>query len=401
MALDKRYRIVHTDRTDSSTADLIQSYDMDTDEGIQASMDSFQFRILLGSKPDRTIELNDGIDIYFGEGASDPTQLIINGIVTELVYDISVTGYVLTVRGVNRVERLLFSPLVASYDSDFAYTGKRDSQARTGWGAVITHMVDRVNEYKADADTTLITYDSTSIPQIGNLTGDYRSDWKSVYEHIERLSSAEWTPNNQNYMIELDTDNKLHLRSKDTDAYKTPVTTLDLDGSDANHTSLTYGFFDVINALYLNCGVDRNGNSVIVTLWDSNSMGQYGAKFKYIKEERIAANYRSAPGYDDTVAIDTERAAIRNEGKKRAAQIISNLGSPRYKCDIDFDIGNTNYIRGKVYKIESSEIDAVGTTEPLIPLRLYNIIQRFSARSGWTTRLQLKEDEETIKQKSS
>ena len=55
-------------------------------------MDTFQLNILLGTKPSRTFELNDEIDIYIGDGASDPTDLVINGIITEISYRLSVDG---------------------------------------------------------------------------------------------------------------------------------------------------------------------------------------------------------------------------------------------------------------------------------------------------------------------
>jgi|GEM_PF-3279001 len=394
MATEQRYKIVHTDRTDDSSVNLIEIFDFDIEEGIEASMDSFQFRIMIGVKPTRTIEVNDEIDIYIGEGSSDPSTLIINGIVTELFYDMDVAGIVLTVRGVNRVERLLFSPRPALYDKDFSYTDANDV-ARTGWDAIITHLIDKANEFKPENDATLITYDTTSVPQLGDLENDYHSDWRSIYEHIETLTTADWTPNGQTYMIELDNTNKLHLRSKDSPDYSDVVGTIDLDGADVISAKITYGLFDVINAVLLNCGKDANGNSILVTKWDVTSMGEYGAKFKYIKEEEIADTYYGrdrGAGKD----IETQRNEIRNLGITRVNEILSLLGQPRYKIDATF-LGTTKYVRGKVYKVQSSEIAVLGTTEPLKRLRIKNILHRFSARNGWMTSITLEEDEQTIK----
>ena len=387
-----RYKIVHT--TNGTSTNLTEVFDIDTTEGIEASMDSFQFRIMVGSSNDVVFTLNDEIDIYFGTGEADPTNLIINGIITEIKHIISPEGNAITIRGVNRVERLLFSPRVALYDKDFSYTDANDV-ARTGWDAIITHLIDKANEFKPENDDTLITYDTTSVPQLGDLENDYHSDWRSIYEHIETLTTADWTPNGQTYMIELDNTNKLHLRSKDSPDYSDVVGTIDLDGADVISAKITYGLFDVINAVLLNCGKDANGNSILVTKWDVTSIGEYGAKFKYIKEEEIADTYYGrdrGAGKD----IETQRNEIRNLGITRVNEILSLLGQPRYKIDATF-LGTTKYVRGKVYKVQSSEIAVLGTTEPLKRLRIKNILHRFSARNGWMTSITLEEDEQTIK----
>lgn len=393
MSLITRYRIVHTDRTDSSSVDLVEAFNMDTDEGIKANMDSFQFRILVGVKPVRTLELNDGIDIYFGKGSGDPTGLIINGIITEFSYDMGVDGLVLTVRGVNRYERMLFSPSVAVFAIDYAYTGVRDSTARTGWGAIITNLVDRANEFKSEDDPTNITYDITSIPDLGNLPKEYNSDWRSVFEHLERLATPDWTPDGNEYFIELDTSNKLHFRNKASSTYSNPTGTIDLDGENVQSAKVKFGVSEVINAVLLNCGKDTAGNSILVTMYDSTSMNLYGSKFKYIKREEIANQYNKE---NSGASVDTQREDIKDLGKRYARGIVRILGQARYKIDIDFMIGNLNFTKGKVYKVRSSEITILGTTEPLTQLRLTNILHRFSARNGWTTRLRLEQDEQTI-----
>ena len=397
MATEVRYKIVHTDRTDASTQDLTQLYDIDTQEGIEASMDTFHFRLLLGTKPSRTLVLNDGIDIYIYYGNEAPTTPVINGIITEIKYEISVDGMVITVDGVNRVERLLFSPRPANFDNDYPYTGLQDSVARTGWGAIITHLIDKANDYKAKDDPTFITYDITSIPDLGDLQRDYWTDWKSVFEHLETLSTDEWTPNGQNYLFYLETDNKLWFKSKDTATYKTPSGTIDLDGSNVVNCTVVFGVFDVVNAILLNCGTDRDGGTVLAHYWNATSMGQYGAKFKYIKIDDIAESYKKNPDNisDPMPTIADERAGILADGISRAKEIVSILGDARYKIDIDM-LGTTSYVRGRTYNITSSQISEIGTTNPKI-LRLINIIHRFSARSGWTTRLQLEQDEQTKK----
>jgi len=393
MATEVRYRIVHTDRTDASTQDLTNAYNMDTASGIQASMDAFHFRYLLGTKPSRTIALNDGIDIYFDYGSGTPSTLIVNGIVTEIKYEITVDGMVVTIDGVSRVERLLFSPRPANFDLDFAYTGLRDSVARTGWGAIITHLVDKANDYKAKGDDTMITYDITSVPNLGSLDIDYWTDWKSIYEHLTTLATNEWTPNGQSYFIELDTANKLHFRSRDTDDYKTPAGTIDLDGDDVVNCTVVFGVTDVVNAILLNCGPDSNGTTVLAHGWDGTSMGQYGAKYKYIKIEEIAKSYINNPDSDGE-DIETERAGILADGKKKVREMLQILGQPRYKIDADI-IGVATHVKGKVYNITSSQISEIGTTNPL-KIRLQNVIHRFSAKSGWTTRLSLEQDEMTL-----
>lgn len=391
MTTYQRVLINHTDITDSSTVTLTDMYDIDTQEGIEASMDTFQFRLLLGVKPSRTFEINDGIDIYMGDGSDDPTTLVINGIITELNYELSVDGMLITISGVNRVERLLFSPRPALYNKEFTHTDANDV-ARTGWDAIITHLIDKANDYKSSQDSTNITYDIDSIPELGDLDDNYHTDWKSIYEHLETLATDEWAPDGVNYIIELDTSNKLHLRSKDSSTYSVPAGTIDLDGVDVISTKVTYGLYDVVNAILINCGQDSNGNSVFVARWDSTSMGQHGAKYKYIKQEELANSYyRDNEDYGKD--IETQREDIKKKGKKKAAEVLTLFANPRYKVNADF-IGTTSYVRGKVYWVTSSEITPLAFS-PGRKLRLKNITHRF-VMNGWSTRLQLEEDEETI-----
>ncbi len=259
-----KYKIVHTDANDSTQVDLTSVYEFDTAAGIQASMDTFQFRIIVNASPVREIEVDDVVDIYLDDTDGTPTTLVINVMVSDLKFDIIADGMVLTVKGVNRIERLLMSPRYGLYATNFSYTGKRDSVTRTGWGAVITHLIDKANEYKVDTDVVVITYDITSIPDLGNLSVRYDSEWRGIYEHLERLATPEWTPNGQEYFIELDTNNKIWFRSKDTPDYQVSVSTIDLDGANVINATVNYGVFDIINFLRLNCGKDTAGNSVVI-----------------------------------------------------------------------------------------------------------------------------------------
>ena len=285
MSTIQNFRILHTDNTDASTVQLTEVFEFDIEEGLNANMDSFQFRVLLDVGQKRSFDLDDGIKIYIDDGTAEPTTLIHDGIITELFYEIDVQGISVTVRGVNRVERMLFSPAVALYATDFSHTGARDSQTRTGWGAVITHLIDRANEFKSDQDDTVITYDITSVPDLGQLENEFNFDWNSIYELINIISSAEWTPDGNDYILELDTTNKLHMRNTSSADYTNSQGTIDLDGINVISSKVSYGIFDVINAIILNCGKDTNGNSILVTFYDSSSMNRYGAKYKYIKKE--------------------------------------------------------------------------------------------------------------------
>lgn len=389
-----KYRIVHTDLTDSSQIDITAGYDLDIQEGIKASMDTFQFRIIQGAKPSRTFEINDGIDIYMEDTSGTPTTLVINGIITELNYETQAEAKIISISGVNRVERLLFSPRPAVYAADFARTDA-NSASRTGWSAVVTHLIDKANAFKATGDSTLITYDTTSIPDLGNLPARYDFDWKSIYEHLETLSTPEWAPNKKEYFIELDTTNKLYFRSKEDSPYNISSGTISVDTGFIN-VKVRYGLFDVINAVLLNCGKDTDGNSILVVLWDSSSMGLYGAKFKYIKEETIASKYLTEGGGSVNPVTD-QRDDIKEIGKRRINEIIRLLGQPKYKITGTI-LGTTSYTKGKIYLCTSSAIEGLGTIGR--HLRITNLMHRFNT-GGWLTSIELEQDAKTIELESS
>lgn len=394
MTQAQRIRITHKDMTDSTTVDLTETYEIDTTEGIAASIDSFSFNLLVGAKPVRTFELNDEINIYIDETTGNPTTVLHNGIISEVSYSLGIDGFGISIRGINRIERLMFSPRPALYATTFAYTDV-NSVARVGWGAIITHLIDKANEF-AGNNVSLITYDINSIPELGVMPQRYDSDWKAIYEHIERLVTPEWTPNGQEYLIELDITNKLQLRSKDTGAYQTFTSTINIDGSNVLSCGIIFGVFDIVNAVLLNCGKSKDAsgnrtNSVLVPRWDSNSMNLYGAKTKYIVMEEIANKYYAA-GNDTGRTVEEQRTDIKALGRIESKLIIDTLGSAKYKADIDL-IGTNSYTRGKIYTIVSDVIPTLATGKLM---RVYDIVHRFSGRSGWTTRLQLKEDAKTI-----
>jgi len=391
--IEQRYKIEWTSASDSSTEDITEAVEINEDEGIETTVDKFNFRILMGSMS-ATPAIRDLIKIYFDEGPDTPTTLVMDGEITELAHSYNVDGTFIVIRGMNRLERLLNSPrpFTAAVNFEYAAADAQDGVARHGVPGIIANLIDLANDTKREGQTD-ITYDVTSLPPtvIGggafpDLPQPYYKDWQSVFEHIETLSRNEWTQDGH-YVFFLDTSNKFNWVPLDSAPYSDPVSSFVLEGNDVIGWSSFHAVFDVINAVIMNAGKDLNGNTILAFGLDVTSMGQYGIKWKYEFREEIANQYIAQnPGENN----DTVRTAVKALAAIEINKILALYGNPRYKLDLTM-LGSTSFAKGKVYSFKSTELGWTVSKK----LRLFSIQHIFNT-NGWTTSLHFEEDDTTI-----
>lgn len=394
MSTEQRIRIAHTDAS-SVTRDVTEAVEFNDDEGIKTTVDSFDFRVLMGASI-ATFAVNDLVKIYLDEGSATPTSLVMDGLITEIQYSYDVDAPFISVKGINRLERLLNStqPLHAEPSFNYSAADAQDGTARNGVAGIIAHMIDWANRYKG-ADGTDITYDTDSLPAVTtsggawpNLPEAYYKDWMSIFEHIETLSSNEWTQDGH-YIFWLDTDNKFYWQPLNSATYNDSVSEIVLEGSDVINFSATHSVFDVINAIIMNCGKDKNSNTIHTMDYDITSMGLYGMKWSYQMKEEIANQHISQNPGDSN---DTVRARVKAKAKIIINNILKLYGNPRWKLDLGMQ-GNTTFVKGKTYTFRSTELGWTGANTR--KLRLMNIKHSFNS-NGWTTDYNYEEDDKTL-----
>lgn len=375
MAMTPRYKILATQG--GSTYDITEAVEMSEDEGVEATIDTFQFRIDPQNMP-IDIEVDDTVKVYFGDDEST-LELVMDGIVQDIKFVINIDQNLLTIKGMNRLERLLRVQLPAQYSGVFA-------------GSAIKNLIDLANLYKADGgtdiDTSQIVTTGPAMPQ------GYYYNYKPVFQHIEKLSTNEFTASGD-YVFWLDENNVFQWVNSTGSYYTDPVTKIHETEQDVLDFNISRSNFDVINAIIANIGDDKNENSITILVLNTTSMGLYGAKWKYMIRKEVEQEYRRTLSDAEYDALTNEeyRTNVKAFGKPVMQEVVDRMGEPRYKVDVT-KYGTLAYSKGRTYNMVST---TRGTWTPDSPkrLRLKNIQHTFNMR-GWFTTLNLQEDPETI-----
>jgi len=372
--LFSHYSLVGGVRTLDQTYNITEVIRLEEDEGIETTLDEFNFVISIQNLGFTPLE-DDLVKIYLGD-SEEELKLVMDGFVTEIVSDISMDTYTYRIKGMNRLERLLRMQWPANYDTD------------TNAGAAIINLIGVANDHKMEHDVNIETGSITATP---NLPQAYWASYKPIFQHIEILSTHEYTTKGD-YVFWLAPNNYFIWESMETNSsYSTSQGQISEGEEGIYSFKATRKVFDVINAAIIMAGLDKNDNTITVLVTDPTSMGLYGPKWKYFIDKDIADSYKRSLTEAEYAALSNQdfREEVRNRAKAAYKIVIRRMGSPRYQLDIDVR-GNLNYIKGRIYTIRSSSLG----WNPVY-MRLKDIQHTFNER-GWRTLLRLAEDDKTI-----
>jgi len=374
MAL-QRYRVIHTDYQTSTDSDITEAVDISTREGIEATIDSFQLRISRRGLGGLALDIEDTIKIYCGEGPDAPTDLIMDGIINNITYSSSNKGDGFVVAGVNKLEHVMHNILPAPWRNV------------DGWKAsdIVKYYIKQINDINSHPPGMGNWSDVGDAVEETAIVVDYQSIDKPIFQHLEELATHKYTGAGP-FIYYLDSDNKLVWKARPLDEAGSESATIS-EGVDIINSKIVYGVYDVINALIINCGVDFNGHKITAHAINGSSIGKIGWKWKYVAKTEYASNYIAANTSGDV------RKYAREAAKAWAADVLIKVGAPRYKATITVR-GTTSYIKGNVYKLQMNNY-TFKDGNSYYNLRLTNMRHNFSAKNGWTTTLDLEEDEDT------
>ncbi len=257
----------------------------------------------------------------------------------------------------------------------------------------------------------------------------YVKNHASLFTHLKNLSITEYTNDPRGtFLYYVDGEDNLHFEPKPkfnnltfkeyVDSPSTVTKKVTSDG--------------MINVVMYNAGPDPNGNGTFSTYRNSESIAKYGAKYKYISDDKISKNIFSIentpltetdqngeniisdetfyplvfPWYarqsgsigtdegqsytvGDTLATkkqykDYIRVLLRSQGKAKAEDISTVLGNPRDTVKWEPQIGSDAYKVGDFLEVKFDSIDFTKK------LRIDQITHSFDGE--WLTTLNFTED---------
>ena len=399
-----KYAILHTPAGKSTPiTDISDAIQMTETEGIRSTADTFSFNIIAKSKYLNFFNDGDRIKIYFSKG-NDTPLLVIDGIIKEINYNLSIDQQILSISGQNILEILLNAPVPASYSK----SGINNTSAKA-----IKNIVNQAAGLNKNAKYTFVTNIFAELKSNGGYIDDtsnvlsafpidYGRLHMPAFQLIEELSTWKWTGldiSKGTYIYYLDNNNNFHWEPRNN----TVAGSIDI--GNFLTSKISKSIFDVINYVIVNCGKDLNGNSINTWGYRPTYLVK-GIKGKYFVNETLANNRRA--GMDSTHAYGTydkftgssDNSTFRNtvttDGKAWAESILQVFGAPRFHATLTMN-GTTAYYKGNLYTVNINGIfrDLSDNIATSLPLRLRDVTHSFTSK-GWFTTLELLQDESTI-----
>jgi len=350
-------------------------------EGIESIIDTFNFKIADKCVPKGVeFEAQDNIHIALGS-VTTPSHIDFDGLVTDITLTENEKGKIWTIKGNNRFEYIM------GYQRPTHFTNI------TAWSAC-SMLISQVNDANsANPDWVDIVWNPNNT--ITTKTFNFYRTYKPVYQHIEELTTDEYTGMG-NFIYYIEGGSVFTWKQKPTTITDTMTEGVDFQSNKAQKAS-----FDVVNCAIIHGGNDFNGKPIFRYVVNLHSVGKYGFKWKYFEDVKLAEELKAKAGVtiDNTYPFGNSsdypggNQALRNDVGAAIEQkwkpIIFKLGLPRYRVDIEMR-GTTKHILGDLYKIVSPTLG----WEDGYTLRLRERMHRFD-RNGWITRLHFEEDEES------
>ena len=114
----------------------------------------------------------------------------------------------------------------------------------------------------------------------------YVENYKPFIEHLIDLSTDKYTEDDTAgvYTVSVDNDNNLHWEPKN---FGVPVGNYVFEGDDSSIV-FNKNNDNIVNAVILNAGTDPNETGILSLAFNASSMGENGAKWKYLAKVDIA-----------------------------------------------------------------------------------------------------------------
>lgn len=413
------------------------------------------------NREDNVFGIDDEIKLYFYYAGSEPTDiddaLILSGRIASFSYNPSGDNNIYTLKINNRTEELLntMTPFSTRFNTGSANTSP----------TAIKSMINRLNKFNSSkeifagltTDTIEVTGSPGNIQALNSSGGafptiDYNETWKPIFFNIEKLSSPEYTGDENvgeyifyvKYTKVLPQFQKEHGKTVNEIVWKSKslVSSGSLsEGKDITNISISLDLKEIQNLLIVNAGTDARGAGITGVAYDLDSIGKFGTKAGYYtksrrvfselraQEERAILNANGSMDVDglpsdsefpytmsfqdrdslsgsfngDTLIATSKKdwnQYLRDEARWQAVleanKILERLGEPKYNLSADLIVGSSNIIQGDIYNFVVPSYGWEGTaTNPAYKLRIRQT-QHTLGRSGWSTRIEAKEDEKTI-----
>jgi len=409
----------------STSTEIVNVIDSQTDVNIQVKSDAFQMQLNLEPSFDSSIfgfddkiqvfakqygNTDDLVEIDTEDTAVFDATFVFNGIVNQWEKAVGSDGSIqMTLQGVNASERLLKSILPATY---------LKSGAINTVPLIIQNLLGLVADKAAgklitwDTDNPDVKSDGDAFPAI-----DYAYLDKPVYQMISDLSQDKYTGDGSYYYyIKSDSDGEKFVWRKRNQT-EVPGDIL-REGTDFRLGKAQYGIWDTINYLIIYCGSDPRGNGIKNFAIDTSSVGSLGMRPKVITlstaeaihgveargnptsfstTTRFPSSYPYTTAFDATEIADAPayvawfRSVVRPLAKAEGTKIIDKYKFARYKASVDCFEGRNDLVLGTVFALHSPTLDwdeDLGTMERL---RLIDI-QHTIGNDGWNTKLDFEQD---------
>lgn len=441
----KIYHSIKSGNTFLSPIEISDFYNLKVSLSSERSKDTFGFSILnhkekIGdainysqknsfSKQDKITIYSYYKDEFLGNGVDglpDVAHYLISGFISDVSYSTNESTSIFNISGVSLSEGLMNVLVPAVYIDNNV-------------GNIVIDLVNKANGTMGDFRK--ITADLATLDGSGNRTGGgyiwpsmsdgsayptitFVKNYSNIFNHLSTLASVEYTGDVDigTYIFYLDNDDELHFEPKKLTIDKNFDEYLD-DVSAISKKDTKDG---MINVVLFNSGRDPFGNGILTISHNVTSVKKYGAKWKYLTEDRVSTyiqneesilsglidaetKYPSSYPYtvkqsgsflgktyiadtttvsDNTDYKDYIRTIVSIEGRARGKTIVDETGIPRDEVSWEFDLGNNNYQPNDLWDIQLYSIDFNNK------LRVYKISHSFS--NGWNTNVILRQDEKSL-----
>lgn len=307
-----------------------------------------------------------------------------NGNITITIYKTTSTGtflnglssIILTLTGTDSTGAVITDTITITADDD---TKATTSNFETITKVTYNNTNETISNHKIVIGTggvrTVVSDFSTALATI-----TYYRVGKPVSEYIDELSSKVYT-GDLTFLSFIDSNNVLTWKWKSKTSANTIakglVPALGTEGTDyhsAIELDTERGTFDLITAMRVHLGTDKNGASISTFGFDATAVAKHGWKWSYEDKSEIARQViEQNSGYTNAQV----RTESKLQGKSWIRSVLKVTGYARYKAQAKF-IFNSSFTKGTMisvvkpkkgwtasnpYKLRISEISDECTTQ--------------------------------------
>jgi len=363
-----RYQVTYAETPNESGEEIDGILSIRTTYGIEAIKDTFEITCI-DKNNSYNFQMNGRIKIYLYYEGESPV-LVMDGLITEVRNEGTEKSNKVKIRGNNILEILL------NHQTPADYTEKD-----------VVYMIQNLLQRASDGQPTerRITWNSSNPTKKSDgsdfPTKNYYSTFAPVFQHIEKLSSDEYTEDGQ-YIFYLDqSDNTLVWKPRPTEVYGT----IDY-GTNTISIKRTKNADEVVNFMIINAGKDLNNATIHTYAVNPTSIGKMGWRTKYEVRESLSEFIKNM--HPEITSNSEFRNIVKEFAKAWADRILKGFSDGTDKMDILVP-GSTGFSAGQLYEISMPH--AGYTKSNRKRLRLMEVEHNFD-KGGWFSQLRFKEE---------